>query len=287
MRDLSVKYYDIAKAGHFRGLYCGLSKAGKTHLLGTYPNPLIIDTDNGGRTLKDLHIPFISYSVASLREPDLKLRPQPYEEIRYIIGRLIINKGKIWIESNPAEGEAAKLWFDGEKEGYHVYEVKTLGFDSITMLSTILLNEAAFDVKIGETTNRTGKRDLAVEGASFAEYRVVATRLQEIFDMTKDLDFMEIAGTVGIDGKLNEKGEWTLSQFPDIDGKFRAMIPNYFDTVALLEKDPMKPDIYWMRTHSHKFSVGTRDRLPAQIENPTYAKIIGGMKNLANGVKKV
>lgn len=285
MRELRVKYYDREKADYFKALYCGMSKAGKTFLLGTYPSPFVIDTDGGGRTLKSLHIPYISYSIADLKESDVKKRPQPYEEIRYLLGKLIINKGRIWIESDPPGEEAPKLNLDGPREGYFSYDVQTLGFDSITMLSQIMLFECGLDAGIGETKNVSGKRDFSSDGMSFAEYRALMWRLEEIFDRTKDLK-MNIVVTAGIDGKLDEKGNWIFSKYPDVDGKFRAICQHYFDTVALLETDLTKPDTHYLRTHSNIFNVGTRDRLPPSITNPTYELIIAEMKKLEKGTIK-
>lgn len=274
LRELTVKYYDEEKKDYFKALYCGATKSGKTYLAGTYPNPFFIDTDGGGRTLKGTHIPFLSYSIAGLREGDAKNRPQPYEEIRFVLQKMIQNKGRIWINK-----ETGSLHFDSEKEGYEAYDVKTLVFDSLTMLADLLLYEAGFDNRIGETKSQEGKKDLSVDNAQRAEYGVLRKRLVEIFDYTKDLR-MNIVATAFVDGGQDEKGEWRVSKNPAVQGSFRSICGHYFDLVALLEEDQVSPGKYYLYSQTHKFGVGTRDKLPAKIENPSYQKIVEEMKKM-------
>lgn len=252
MREIKIKKYNDEKYDYVRVLLAGQTKAGKTYTAGTFPSPFFIDTDGSGRSLRKQDIPFISYSVGDLRDKSVNI----YNEIFILLSKLRETECAIYFN------EDGVINFEGKGEKY---QIKTLVFDSVTMLADFLCYEAMMDSSIGKIS-----RDPFKTKATFDEYGVLQARLLSIFDLVKELP-CNVVATAGLRYDKDEISG-AMASFPDILGGFRGKIGHRFDVVGFIEE--AKDGTHILHTTPvKKFAAGTRDKLPEKIVNPTYKKM--------------
>jgi hypothetical protein len=101
-----IGYYDTAATSRVRALLYGDTGVGKTRFAGTFPKAFFLDSDKGGRTLRELHVPHL-----------------PLERGERVFELIMDVMRKVRAKETP-------------------FEVETLVFDSLTSLTDMLMIEA-------------------------------------------------------------------------------------------------------------------------------------------------
>lgn len=245
-----ISFFDKMEVQQIRTLLYGEPKVGKTRLAGTYPKPFFIDTDRGGMTLSNLHIPYLE-----LHEGD---------EVYAIISS-ILQKG--------LKGEGPF------SEG----KIETIVFDSISTLADHLLMDSMEHPPAG--SKRMPKK-ADQDKAEFDNWGELLARLRHIFRLCKDLK-LNVVGICGVQIDKDEKNGGMVGR-PLIQGSFRNEIGHHFDSIFYLSKEGSGANIDYnlYTTRYSYFQAGNRrpgPPLPAIIKDPTFAKLY---PEVAKGVMK-
>jgi hypothetical protein len=235
-----IGYYDNTDYETRRILLYGDSGAGKTHFIGTCPDPFVIDIDRGGRTLRKLKIPFILI--------ERKATYRVFERIMEVIQAV---KGK-----NPPFDK-----IDPPRQ--------TLAIDSVTALADCLLA----DHMLHPSNPKTPPSDPDKIKASWENYGVVQNRLKTIIKFCQDIG-LNLVCTAGT--KL-EKDE-VLGTFvgkPNIVGGYRDLIHYDFDEVYFLDNQVSKDSKeYSLYTARYRYFEGkTREGLQYKYTDPSWDKL--------------
>ena len=247
-----IGFYDETSTDRVRIAIYGDTKVGKTTLGGSFPKPFFIDTDRGGRTLKKLHIPHISIP--------------PYDRTFDLINDILIKLGQ-------KEAPFDKL------------EIDTVVFDSVTALADFLIYDLLLHplgVQVGGRSQRDMKRSPSKFKPERDDYGVLRIRLNQIFTMAKDLP----VNVVAICGEKMEQGkpDDAFLGKPAIVGSYRDMIGYAFDEyyhMATEGAGEKTKYVIHLRPHILKgihYMAGSRDGMPAKIENPSYQKLFEALK---------
>lgn len=238
-----IGYYDEIDYKGRRILLYGDSGAGKTHFLGTSPNPIVLDSDRGGRTLKDLKIPFIPIE----RKADYKV----FKRVMDVLQTVKTNSPPI-NDITPAR--------------------ETLCIDSLTSLADAIL----VDVMIHPSSRKQTPLDPDSTRAEWFHYLMVQNRLKSIMRFCQDLG-MNVICTAGT--KLERDD--VLGTFvgkPNIVGGYRDLVAYDFDEVYYLsvEGSGNAPKFYLYTNSYRYFEAKSREGgLPYKIENPSWSKLYG------------
>jgi hypothetical protein len=229
-----IAFYNQAAKGKVRLLVYGESGSGKTTLAGTFPNAFFIDTDKGGRTLKDKHIPFLEMHRG--------------EQTFFII----------WDLLQRLEKKAAP---------FDKIPVETLVFDSLTSLADFLLVEAMKFPPAGMTA-----RDPNKSKPEWDHYALVQSRMKSLMKYAQDLG-LNVVATAGVKLERDEILGSFVGK-PNIVGSYRDLVAHDFDECYFLdceEKGLGKPPEYVAHTHKFRyFEAKSRDGVADRIVNPSY-----------------
>ena len=236
---IEIQYYDESHSPEemkLRILAYGAHGSGKTSLLSTFPRPFVIDLDRGGITLRKKHIPYVAISKGA----------GAYEKIA---STLIALKKKA--------------------PPFDKLDVETVGIDSASALSQILLDEA-----IRSPRGARKPKDPLAQKAEFDDWSELKNKIMGIMQYAKELPY-NVVVTAGQRLDQDEAtGAW-LGQ-PLVEGGYRSIIGHDFDEVYYLATTgsgkSVKYNLYTARYQY--FDAKSRLGLPAVIEDPSYEKII-------------
>ncbi len=230
-----IKYYNEEASKKIRVLVYGECGSGKTTFASTFPAPLFIDTDRGGRVLRTKKIPYLLIS----RERG---------GYNHLINFLI------QLKSNKGVGD---------------YKVKTLVLDGVTSLAEILLFEI---MKYPDKPGRIPKNPL-IEKPDWDDYAMLSARLLMLHVMLEDIPFnVVVTGlpmlekdevTGGFIGKIN------------VIGGFRNSIAKHYDEMYFLEMQTTRNESHSIaHLRKYRYYVAkSRDGLDSEIKDPTYTKL--------------
>lgn len=140
---------DVVTKNKVVGLY-GFTGSGKTHLIGTFPNPFVLNFEKKPVTLRKLHIPFYQFEKSK----------SIFTKVLYILDDI-------------ASGEVPKL-----------KNIKTLGIDSFMELANFLLyeimrkdnrNPEEINANYGDYTKLAAQMDTIVKKAQNVGLNIVMT----------------------------------------------------------------------------------------------------------------
>ena len=242
-----IGYYNETEQDKVRLLVYGETGCGKTTLAASFPHPFFVDTDRGGRTLKNKRVPHIK----------LERGERTYDLIMDILRKL-----------KNREAPFDKL------------EVKTLVFDSITSLADHLM------VAIMLYPRRPGqvKKNPNLEKPEWDDYTILRNQLRDIMITAQDLK-VNVVGTCGEQLERDEV-RGTFVGKPSILGSYRDLIGYAFDEYYHMTCEGSGDKVkYVVYTAKHLYyTAKSRDGMPVKIEDPTWAKLFRVMEK-ADGLQ--
>jgi GTPase SAR1 family protein len=223
----------------FRVLVYGAPGSGKTSLAGSFPKPLIIDTDKGLRVL------------ASVANTDIKVLSIPSNTAGNVFNMLysLLNDARLGIGDFAIDGPLA--------------DRQTIVIDTISALADeFLLREIMLQ----------NKRDPLIERAAFDDYGRLKTELSQLGSLLKDVSQkFYVVVTALVD---EEKDELTgaLEGKPLMTGKYRDLIGGVFDEEYYLEVADTggQPKYMLYATKYRWFEAKTRLLKITKLENPSF-----------------
>jgi len=232
-------YYDDIKNQKMRVLIYGPMGAGKTTFASTFAEPLFIDTDKGGMSLRGKHAKFI-----------------PCYESKGIVRR-------VFEILKAAESKTGPFAPDGDLAG-----VQTLVLDSVSVLSNAMLCD--YIIGLGKDPMQTKP--------SFDEYGKLLNTQIELGKTFKRLSTMyNIVVTALVDVNKDEM-TGAMYGGPLLVGQYRQLIGADFDEVyfAATEgtKDSVKHVLYTAKTGI--YDAKSRMGLAYRVENPDASKMYSG-----------
>ena len=244
----SIKYYDQSDSSGERGLFYGAAGSGKTHLIGTAPRPFVVDIDHGGKTLSDLHIPFVTI---------------PQEK-----GAMALTR-KVLLDFKDRQGLFAP--------GQPLEDRVTLGFDGYSSLTDIVLWELSQRPGSDKTASKGGTGFTDLTGLFKPEmdhWQALRVYLLELTNILEDIAYkgFNVIATATAFIKENEQVRETQG-LPEIQGGFKDVVGRKYDYVIYLE---CKDGRYLAHTKKKGlFIAKVRRKLPDVIENPTFESLFG------------
>jgi hypothetical protein len=232
---------------YVKGLFYGKAGVGKTKLLGTFPNPLVLDTNKGLKTLQDNEtVQVISLEHTVKDENGNETNPNVYKTIMQILTDAKYKQGLF------AEGEA-------------LAHIETIAIDDMTNLCQFL--------KYGIIRFMNGK-DPVKDKADFDVWSILSNQMIEIVTLLKSLKY----NVVITSGEKVEMDELKGGQVGgvNIQGSYRHVLPHEFDeTYHLVCKTTMGKTQYLVETvNVYPFNSKTRVGVKHLMENPTYEKLV-------------
>jgi hypothetical protein len=241
----SIGFYDKPEVKKRRVMTMGPAGGGKTTFAATFPKPFFIDTDRGGQSLEDLHIPFISLERGERGQ---------FEVILDILRKL--------------RDKAAP---------FDKIEVETLVIDSFTALAESLMVATmlypAGGMGLTPKDPNKGKPE-------WDHYAAVGNMLKTIVGMTKDLPL----NVVLICGEKLEKDDVTGGYVgePNVVGGYRHVITHDVDYVFYQRVEGRGDKrTYMLHTipvgyFNMKMRQAKTAPLAPKYENPSFNSIWGG-----------
>lgn len=236
-----ISFTDEELAKYVRILSCGRAKTGKTYFAGTWPSPLIINTDKGTRTLSSMHIPTINILHGEAA----------WRIMLNIIRNLDAKEGEYWEALAKAK-----------------YVPQTIVLDSVSALSSLMEIELLQDPPEG--ANRKNKEG----GLQLQDYNCIQNRLYGILRQMAELPY-NIIVTASTDYLVND-ADGRLYENPSVSGnKAGPQIPHFFDDVYYHSYDRTTSKWILDPQQSLRFNhAGSRGHIPlVPVENPTYQKL--------------
>jgi len=238
----SIGYYNEVAKGKVRLLCYGEAGSGKTTLASTFPRPFLLDSDKGGRTLKEKKIPFLP----------LKRGDRTFDIVRNVLGKL-----------------------EKKEPPFDELVVETLVFDSLTSLADMLMIEAMVNPSPG-----TKPMNPMTQKPLWDHYALVGNRIQDLMKYAQDLQ-LNIVATAGVKLERDEVLGSFIGK-PNIVGSYRNVVAHDFDEVLYLaceEQGQGKPPAYVAYASKFRyFEAKSRDGLKGRILDPSYIKLYGGAK---------
>ena len=236
----SIGFYDTAQqARGKRILLMGPPKVGKTTFASTCPDPFVFDTDHGGASLADLHIPHISIP---------KNVTNAYELALDVITKLT-----------------------EKKSPFDKLSVKTLVFDSLSTLAEMILANAMRYPPPG-----VNLKDPLKGKPEYDHYNILKARLHEIVMRASDANVNLVLITGQQTEKDDVTGGYVGE--PLIIGGYRAVIGHDVDYIFYMNREAGSKPKFWLYTGKYGyFDCGAREPkdmgLDYKYENPSFDKI--------------
>lgn len=227
-------FYDLpAVAGRRKVLVYGESGAGKTHLLGTFPDPFVIDSDGGGLTLAALHIPFVP----------IKRGEKCFERVMDILRCL----------------QRREPPFDNPN-----LPVQTIGFDSLTAMADCFLVEAML-----YPGPEKAPRDPTKQKPEWDDYSAVQARMKTAIKFAEDLG-LHVVATAGVKLERDEVLGTFIGK-PNIVGSYRDVVAHDFDEEYYLEAVTAQgKTTYKLYTSKVKYYEAKSRAKVKSCDDPTY-----------------
>ena len=256
---------DIEDQHWIRALLFAPPKAGKTGLLLTFPEPAIADFDGGG--VKVAKSPWFRTNHPRQLEPGV-IRFQEFANERDQYG--VVSTHNAFFDSIAWINQVIK---DDSR--------KTVGLDSLTMLSRVAL-EAALPV-----LNRRGRSKSWSHAATdhmlllaMQDFGGEMSAVEQLLDQLQKIKNKHVIVTAHERQETTDSGA-IMRRSPLVTGdRLRARIAHWFDEVWYLDVDASGKRILRCQPYGVLHGVGSRLGLPAVIEDPSYEKI---MRTLEGG----
>jgi len=234
----SIIYYDESpQSKYVRVLVYGEFGSGKTTFASTFPAPIFLDFDRGGRTLRDKHIPAIYFKdgrgfFQSVYKALIAMRDKEFDT-----------------------------------------DFDTVVFDSFSAMAEKILDEVMVTLPSGEKDQRT--RNPLNEKPTWDNYSALLGRLVALNNITRDID-ANIVSICGEKIDRDAETERLMGR-PDIDGSYRKRIGRDYDEVYHLVQEGTGPTPRFMLySGSHQYFAGkTREKMDYKIQDPSYSAIFG------------
>jgi len=234
-----VNFYDQVAKEHIRLLLYGEAGSGKTTFAGTFPRPFFLDSDKGGRTLKDKKIPFLA-----LRRGD-----RVFDICYNVLTRI-----------------------EKKEPPFDKLEIDTIVFDSLTSLADMLIVESMVYPSPGSPPQNPD-----IVKASWDNYSQLQNRLKHLLKYSQDLG-LNVVATAGVKLERDEILGSFIGK-PNIVGGYRDLVSHDFDSVFYLECVDVgrgKPPKYVAHTSKYRyFEAKSRDGMMGVIESPAYERLWG------------
>jgi len=233
-------YFDDDKSIFQRALIYGESGSGKTTFLGSWPRLLVIDTDKGGRTLRDKHIPCI-----------------PCLESRGIVDR-------VFAILTAAQARSKLELDDGRVLDFN--EIDTIALDSFTAFSNSAIADMLFEI---------GKDPLKTK-PSYDEYGKLLNIQTELGKRFKRLSLMYNIVVTALPDVNRDENTGTMYGGPLMVGSYRNVVMGDFDEVYYFTTEGSKDKVtYFMYSAKIQFfGAKTKLKIPYRVEDPTYDKLV-------------
>ena len=228
-----IGFYNDPSVQSIRLLLYGATGAGKTKLASTFPNPLFIDTDKGGKTLKKLKIPNVKLTRGN----------KTYDELMDILHKI------------------------KEKEAPFNFPIDTVVFDSFTSLAKFLIVDI---LKYPRILGKVSK-EITKAKVEWDDYTVLSAELETIMKYIQDMG-LHIVGTCG-DKLEKDEVTGAFIGLPDILGGFRNAIGYEFDEMYYMEVRKKSENSVEYITHFQKsgyFVAKSRDGKTGIMKNASY-----------------
>ena len=232
-----IGYFDNASEQKMRVLAYGDMKVGKTTLLATFPNVVMIDTDKGGATLRKQHIPFV-----------------PCYDSKGIIKRVF------------SILEAARARSGPFAPGGEFAACETIALDSMSVFSNSALVDLIY---------QTGRDAMEVK-AGYDEYGRLLNVQVALGKLFKALSTQYNVVVTALSTVDKDENTGSMVGGPLVVGSYRGLIGADFDEIYYLSSEGTKDAVkhVMFTSKSSFYNAGTRlGGMPYKIESPTYAKI--------------
>lgn len=236
---------------YLKALIYGKAGSGKTKLMGTFPNELVIDTNKGLKTLEDnenVQVISLEHTIRDTtgRETD----PNVYKTIIQILTDAKNKTGLF------AEGESLS-------------HIETIAIDDMTNLCDFL------KYGIMKFMNR---KDPVKDKADFDDWSMLSNQMGEIITMMKSLPY-NIVVTAGEKLEMDELKGGQIGGVL-VQGGYRHVLPHAFDEVYhLVVKTAMGKTQYVCETvNVYPFNAKSRQGFNAPLINATYETLAKGNK---------
>lgn len=237
-----LSFSDDKKQLTVKVLLCGKPKTGKTYFAGSFPKPIILNTDKGTTTLRGKHIPIVTIDrVDTMSKATLK---------DTAFQRMLSYADQF------GEGEGDLI------DALGTYEPETIVIDSLSQLSVLL----EVDVLTFPPNNKERGGELQIQ-----DYKTVQNRMLKIIDRFRELPY-NIVCTSGIDLITSQDERWVENPMAS-GNKLGPQIPHHFDEVYRMMYDGKKNQWELRVAQSTRFEhSGSRYGVPMDesFTNPTY-----------------
>jgi len=230
-----IGFYDDPSKQFKRVLLYSETGGGKTKLASTFPSPFFIDTDKGGKTLKDLHMPNIK----------LKVGNKTFDEIMDVLGKI------------------------KRKEEPFDFEIKTIVLDSITTLADFLLTDILKYPKVPGKMSR----DPTKVKPEWDDYTILTAELKAIVKYLQDME-LNVVATCGVKLEKDEiRG--TFVGLPNIVGSFRNAVGYEFDELYFMEVKAKSTGVEYITHFQKVsyFSAKSREGKKGSMVDSSYDKL--------------
>ncbi len=244
-----IGYFSDGEVPFLRILDIGTPGFGKTHLMGTFPGLVVLDFDKGGITLRRMQ-----------EESGSVIGRIPCLESDGVVNRVFQIIDAALAKRGPFAPDGAFSW------------CQTVGFDSISAFSSSALNDRLLNAK----------KDPFEEKAGYDEYgqlKSVQVELGKRFKRLSEIYNVFVTGVPDVDKDKNTGGSYGTV---DVVGSYRSLVLADFDEVYIAGREVDATN------GSYKYNIQTgkvglfegksRLGLPLKIEDPSYEKIISGLK---------
>jgi len=228
-------------------LVYGKAGVGKTRLVGTFPNTLVLDTNKGLKTLQNNeNVQAISLEHTSRDENGNETNPNVFKTIMQIL--------------NDAKSKTG-LFGEGEVLSH----IETIAIDDMTNLCYFL--------KYGIIKFMNGK-DPVKDKADFDVWSILSNQMIEIVTLMKSLEY-NIIVTAGEKVEMDELRGGQVGGV-NIQGSYRHVLPHEFDeTYHLSVKSAMGKIQYVIETVDvYPYNAKSRIGVKHLMEDPSYEKLV-------------
>lgn len=224
---------DDTKSKKQKAVVYGSGGSGKTLFAGSWPKPLMMDLDEGSKTLRKqgIIIPKLTFDYLDVKQG----KSRPYQEIMMTLD--------MW---DSKEGPFSKAGPYADRE--------TLILDGITNLADLILAEVMYEQGKNQANSKPG----------YDEYAMLKNRAETILKFIRSMNIFVVA-TAQMAWKETDSGE--MRPMPNAVGSVREMIPYVFNELYYMHVEELGGNhTYRMYTKEwRKHDAKSREDLPAVV----------------------